>query len=299
MFGMGPTNANHYWYDKLTIPLTYVHSQQSTYKIGGEYRLESGPIEYSRRKRRALISARPRQDCLPRKARISAAATWVSLCEFPAWPVEQRDRERAAGSTVAQLALGTVHPGHLEDQPKAHARLRTPLGPAGSGPRDLGPQQHVRPEQFRTLRQAGGRAAWFTRVIGSGRCNCTFIGRYPYAIGPRLGVSVSTRIGRRACAAVGALCTANTRDIPILHQLRDFGRRLRAALVYRARHSASRRSILRNGHAFTIRRPVPGLSRSRAFVRVRARSIRRTITSIRMAAGRAESTSGTSACSAS
>ena len=39
---MGPTNANKYWYGKLTIPLTatYIRSNHSI-KIGGEYRLES------------------------------------------------------------------------------------------------------------------------------------------------------------------------------------------------------------------------------------------------------------------
>src|SRR3954453_6496067 len=42
MFGMGPTNANHYWYDKLTIPLTVTYVRNNhAYKIGGEYRLES------------------------------------------------------------------------------------------------------------------------------------------------------------------------------------------------------------------------------------------------------------------
>ena len=39
MFGMGPTNANHYWYDKLTIPLSasYIRDNHSI-KIGADVR---------------------------------------------------------------------------------------------------------------------------------------------------------------------------------------------------------------------------------------------------------------------
>src|SRR5436305_13900831 len=44
MFGMGPTNANHYWYDKLTVPLsaTYIRNNH-TYKIGGDFRMKPWP----------------------------------------------------------------------------------------------------------------------------------------------------------------------------------------------------------------------------------------------------------------
>ena len=125
MFGMGPTNANYYWYGKLTVPLSAdLHPRQPHFKIGGEYRLESYTDRNTRGvERRAELQRGADRPAFHAGTEPGRRQRGFPVRELPAGAGEQCDGERPAGSAVAEFALGTVPAGHLEADPQTHARL--------------------------------------------------------------------------------------------------------------------------------------------------------------------------------
>ena len=119
---------------------------------------------------------------------------------------------------MEKLPLGPIHPGHVEGDAENHSRfgLRWDL-------LDQGHEIWNRNSMFGPTipnPSAGGLlGGMIYEGNGPGRCNCKFIPKYPYAIGPRLGVRVSDqpedraprRMGRRVRQSCRLISTSRTR----------------------------------------------------------------------------------------
>jgi Carboxypeptidase regulatory-like domain/TonB dependent receptor len=190
MLGMGPTNANHYWTGKLTIPLSvsYIHGNHS-YKIGGEYRLES----YTDRNTRGASGV----------LNFSAAETGLPSTQG------QNLNGGGVGFPYASFLLGRVDNAtvnasqdpqwrnsrwglFIQDTWKVSQKLTLDYGLRW----DLLDQGHEiwnRNSMFGPTTpnpSAGGLlGGMIYEGYGPGRCNCRFMQKYPYSIGPRLGAA--------------------------------------------------------------------------------------------------------------
>ncbi len=190
MFGMGPTNANYYWYGKLTVPLSvnWVHGNHS-FKLGAEYRLES----YTDRNTRGSSGV------------LNFTANETGLPSTQG----QNLGGGGIGFPYASFLLGLVNNGtvnapqdpqwrnsrwglYFQDTWKIRRNVTLDYGMRW----DLEDQGHEiwsRNSMFGPSvpnPSAGGLLGGMVyEGNGPNRCNCKFIPRYPYAIGPRLGVA--------------------------------------------------------------------------------------------------------------
>ena len=190
MIGMGPTNANYYWYDKLTAPLsvTWVHGNHSS-KIGGEFRQES----YTDRNTRGssgVLNFSATETGLPSTQGQSLgggsvgfpyASFLLGLVDTATVnaPQDPQWRNKRYGLFIQDtwkirrnLTLDYGLRWDLEDQGHEIWYRNSMFGPTISNP------------------SAGGLPGGMVyEGYGTGRCNCNFIAKYPYAIGPRLGAA--------------------------------------------------------------------------------------------------------------
>ncbi|MEP6714028.1 MAG: TonB-dependent receptor [Terriglobia bacterium] len=190
MLGMGPTNANYYWYDKLTAPLSanWVHGNHS-FKLGGEFRLES----YTDRNTRGSSGV------------LNFSATETGLPSTQG----QNLGGGGVGFPYASFLLGLADNGtvnapqdpqwrnsrwglFLQDTWKIRRNLTLDYGLRWDL-EDQGHEIHNRNSMFGPSipnPSAGGLPGGMVyEGNGPGRCNCQFIPKYPYAIGPRLGAA--------------------------------------------------------------------------------------------------------------
>jgi hypothetical protein len=190
MFGMGPTNANYYWYGKLTIPLalTYIHDNH-TFKIGGEYRLES----YTDRNTRGSTGV----------LNFGAAETGLPSTQG------QNLGGGGVGFPYASFLLGLVNNATVnapQDPQWRNSRWGLFLQDTWKLTRKVTLDMGIRWDLMDQGHEIWNRNSMFGPTIpnpsagglpggmvyegnGTGRCNCKFIPRYPFAIGPRLGVA--------------------------------------------------------------------------------------------------------------
>jgi hypothetical protein len=190
MFGMGPTNANYYWYGKLTAPLsaTYIHDNH-TFKLGGEYRLES----YTDRNTRGasgVLNFGSAQSGLPstQGQNLGGGNVGFPYASFLLGLADNATVNAAQDPQWRNSRYGLF----IQDTWKVTRKLTLDLGLRW----DLMDQGHEiwnRNSMFGpnvANPSAGGRLGGMTyEGNGPGRCNCKFIPRYPYAIGPRLGIA--------------------------------------------------------------------------------------------------------------
>lgn len=188
MFGMGPTNANYYWYDKLTVPLsaTYIRGNHS-FKIGAEFRLES----YTDRNTRGSSGV------------LNFTANETGL------PSTQG--QNLGGGTVgfpyASFLLGLVNNATVnapQDPQWRNSRWGLFVQDTWKLTRKITLDYGLRWDYMEQGHEIWNRNSMFGPSIpnpsagglpggmvyegnGPGRCNCSFVPRYPYAIGPRLG----------------------------------------------------------------------------------------------------------------
>lgn len=190
MFGMGPTNANYYWYGKLTAPLsvTWVKGNH-TFKLGGEYRLES----YTDRNTRGasgVLNFTANESGLPSTQGQNLGGGNVG---FP----------------YASFLLGAVNNGTVnapQDPQWRNSRWGLFLQDTWKFTRKITFDYGLRWDLMDQGHEIWNRNSMFGPSIsnpsagglkggmvyegnGPGRCNCKFIPRYPYAVGPRLGVA--------------------------------------------------------------------------------------------------------------
>jgi Carboxypeptidase regulatory-like domain len=190
MFGMGPTNANHYWYDKLTIPLTvtYIRNNHS-YKIGGEYRLESW-TDRNTRGASGVLNFSANETGLPstQGQNLGGGGVGFPYASFLLGLVDNATVNAPQDPQWRNSRWGLF----LQDTWKISRKLTLDYGLRW----DLLDQGHEiwnRNSMFGPNvpnPSAGGLLGGMVyEGYGSGRCNCRFIPRYPYAIGPRLGAA--------------------------------------------------------------------------------------------------------------
>ncbi len=190
MFGMGPTNANYYWYGKLTAPLslTWVKGNH-TYKVGGEYRLES----YTDRNTRGASGV------------LNFTANESGLPSTQG----QNLGGGSVGFPYASFLLGAVNNGTVnapQDPQWRNSRWGLFIQDTWKFTRKITFDYGMRWDLMDQGHEIWNRNSMFGPSIknpsaggllggmvyegnGPGRCNCKFIPRYPYAIGPRLGVA--------------------------------------------------------------------------------------------------------------
>ncbi|MEO8593904.1 MAG: TonB-dependent receptor [Candidatus Solibacter sp.] len=190
MLGMGPTNANYYWYGKLTIPLgvTYIRNNH-TYKIGGEFRLES----YTDRNTRGasgVLNFNAAESGLPstQGQNLGGGGVGFPYASFLLGAVNNATVNASQDPQWRNTRYGLF----VQDTWKVTRKLTLDLGLRW----DLMDQGHEiwnRNSMFGPSVKnpsAGGLLGGMQyEGNGAGRCNCKFIPRYPYAIGPRVGAA--------------------------------------------------------------------------------------------------------------
>jgi hypothetical protein len=190
MFGMGPTNANYYWYGKLTAPLslTWIHGNHSS-KIGGEFRLES----YTDRNTRGssgVLNFDADETGLPstQGQNLGGGSVGFPYASFLLGRVNNATVNAPQDPQWRNQRYGL----YIQDTWKVRRNLTLDYGLRW----DLEDQGHeiwYRNSMFGPTipnPSAGGLPGGMVyEGFGEGRCNCNFIARYPYAIGPRLGAA--------------------------------------------------------------------------------------------------------------
>ena len=188
MINVGPTNANKYWVGKLTVPvsLTYVRNSH-TWKIGGEYRLES----YTDRNTRGasgVLAFSSEQTALPylQSTNLGGGNIGFPYASFLLGLANSASVNAPQDPQWRNDRYGLF----LQDTWKVTRRLTLDLGIRWDL-MDQGREIHYRNSMFGPTipnPTAGGLpGAMVYEGYGPGRCDCNFISRYPYAIGPRLG----------------------------------------------------------------------------------------------------------------
>ena len=188
---MGPTNGNLYFEDKPTAnaSLTYIRGNHS-FKLGADWRIDVWT-------NRAYIQAignytfGTAQTGLPstQASPLTGGSVGFAYASFLLGMADSATCRSARRSAIPQDLVVAVPSGHLESHPQTDAGLRPSLGP-GMPAREI----HNRwspcsPRSPQSRPQAGCPAPPSTRVNGPSRCNCQFTDKYPYAIGPRIGVA--------------------------------------------------------------------------------------------------------------
>jgi hypothetical protein len=188
MINVGPTNANYYWVGKLTVPvsLTYVRNNH-TWKIGAEYRLES----YTDRNTRGasgVLAFSSEQTALPylQSTNLGGGNIGFPYASFLLGLANTASVNAPQDPQWRNDRWGL----YLQDTWKVTRKLTLDLGIRWDL-MDQGHEIHYRNSMFGPTipnPTAGGLPGGMVyEGFGPGRCDCNFIGKYPYAIGPRLG----------------------------------------------------------------------------------------------------------------
>jgi hypothetical protein len=188
MFNIGPTNANDYWVGKLTVPLSITYTRNNhTYKVGAEYRLES----YTDRNTRgasgvlAVSAAQTAQPYLQTTS-VSGGSLGFPYASFLLGLMNTASVNAPQDPQWRNSRWGLF----LQDTWKVTRKLTLDLGIRWDY-QDQGHEIHYRNSMFGPgvpNPSAGGLlGGMLYEGFGPGRCNCKFIARYPYAIGPRVG----------------------------------------------------------------------------------------------------------------
>ena len=188
MFNIGPANANYYWVGKLTVPLsvTYVRDNH-TYKVGAEYRLES----YTDRNTRGasgVLAFSSNQTAMPylQTTNVSGGNLGFPYASFLLGEANTATVNAPQDPQWRNSRWGLF----VQDTWKVTRKLTLDLGIRWDL-QDQGHEIHWRNSMFGPNVKnpsAGGLLGGMQyEGYGPGRCDCKFIPRYPYAIGPRVG----------------------------------------------------------------------------------------------------------------
>jgi len=193
-FSLGPSNANSYFDGTFTSVLsaTWVHGNH-TYKLGGEFRLNSWTDRNSRGSQ-GILAFSQNQTGLPYAQTTTFNLNGVSGSignAYASFLLGQADSASVNAVQDPQLrkqAWGL----YLQDTWKITPKLTLDYGLRWDLETE-GHEIHYRWSMFGptipnpTVNNVPG--AYVYQGYGPGRCNCTFTYPYPYAIGPRLGVA--------------------------------------------------------------------------------------------------------------
>jgi hypothetical protein len=190
---MGPANANHYWNDKWTsvASATWVRNNHS-YKAGGEMRVDiftdrnlrgaSGVLAFS--------TAQTGLPAITQTGQVLPAGTGVGL-SYASFLLGYINTASVNAVQDPQWRK-TSWALYLQDTWKVTRKLTLDYGVRWDY-MDAGHEIWRRASTigFRTPNPAAGGlpGGMVYDGYGTGRCNCNLVGRYPYAIGPRLAVA--------------------------------------------------------------------------------------------------------------
>lgn len=188
MFNIGPTNANYYWVGKLTVPLSvnYVRNNHS-FKAGAEYRLES----YTDRNTRGasgVLAFGAGQTALPylQTANVGGGSLGFPYASFLLGLANTASVNAPQDPQWRNNRWGV----YVQDSWKVTRKLTLDLGIRWDL-QDQGHEIHYRNSMFgptvRNPSASGLPGGMVYEGFGAGRCDCNFVPRYPYAIGPRIG----------------------------------------------------------------------------------------------------------------
>ena len=190
MLNMGPTNANHYWYGKLTAPATLSYVRENhTIKLGAEFRLESWTDDNTRGASGTLVfgSAETGLPSTQGQA-LGGGGVGFPYASFLMGRVNNATVNSPQDPQWRNQRWGLF----LQDTWKVTRRLTLDYGLRWDL-LDQGHEIHYRNSMLgpKTPNPAAGGllGALIYEGGGAGRCNCNFINKYPYALGPRLGVA--------------------------------------------------------------------------------------------------------------
>lgn len=188
--GMGPTNANHYYNDKLTsaATVTYVRGNH-TYKAGGEFRIDMWTDRNSKGAQ-GILNFTPNQTALPylSTASIGGGTIGFPYASFLLGLVDNASVNALQDPQLRKKSWAFF----IQDTWKITRRLTLDYGLRWDY-QGQGHEIHYRFSEFSGATpnpSAGGLPGGLIyQGYGPGRCNCLFTIAYPYAIGPRLGVA--------------------------------------------------------------------------------------------------------------
>ena len=190
MLSMGPTNANHYWSDKVTAvaSITYVR-QNHTIKAGGEFRLESW-TDRNTRQAQGVLNFSATETGLPstQGQNLNGGAVGLPYASFLLGLIDNA----SVNSPQDPQWRGKRWGLYLQDTWKITPKLTLDYGLRWDFQAE-GHELHQRNSEFGPVTpnpSAGGLPGGLIyEGYGPGRCNCQFIATYPYEIGPRLGIA--------------------------------------------------------------------------------------------------------------
>jgi Carboxypeptidase regulatory-like domain/TonB dependent receptor len=190
MLNMGPTNANHYWYGKLTAPATLSYVRENhTIKLGAEFRLESWTDDNTRGASGTLAFAST-ETGLPstQGQNLGGGGVGFPYASFLLGLVNNATVNSPQDPQWRNSRWGLF----LQDTWKLTRKLTLDYGLRWDY-LDQGHEIHYRNSMLGPKTpnpSAGGLpGALIYEGYGQGRCNCNFIPKYPFAIGPRLGIA--------------------------------------------------------------------------------------------------------------
>jgi hypothetical protein len=188
--GMGPTNANRYYDGKWTsvASATYIRNNH-TYKLGGEFRLDSW-TDRNTRGSQGILNFTAAETSYPalQGVALSGGVSGFPYASFLLGAVNNASVNAVQDPQWRKKSYAL----YLQDSWKVTRRLSVDYGLRW----DLMTQGHeiyFRNSMFGPSipnPAVGGRpGAIVYEGYGNGRCNCQFTDNYPYAIGPRLGAA--------------------------------------------------------------------------------------------------------------
>ena len=190
--GMGPANANRYWNDKWTsnASATYIRGSH-TYKLGAEMRIDIWTDRNSRGAQGVLAFSNA-QTGLPATSQgltlPSGTSVGLNYASFLLGLVNTASVNAVQDPQWRKTSWGL----YLQDTWKITRKITLDYGVRW----DYEEAGHEIWNRLSTLGfstpnpSAGGlKGALIYDGYGDKRCNCRLIGKYPYAIGPRLGLA--------------------------------------------------------------------------------------------------------------
>ncbi len=190
MRNMGPTNANKYYDSKLTgVASATKVSGNHTYKLGGEYRLNSWS-DYNASRSQGSVVFSAEQTGLPslQGVNLGGGSVGFPYASFLLGVVNNASVKAIQDPQWRKASLSLF----VQDTWKITRKLTLDYGLrwdyAGQGH-----EIHYRTSMFGPTipnPALGGRLGGIAyEGYGAGRCNCQFTDTYPLAFGPRLGVA--------------------------------------------------------------------------------------------------------------
>ncbi|MEO8371448.1 MAG: TonB-dependent receptor, partial [Candidatus Solibacter sp.] len=189
-FGMGPTNANDYWNDKLNtvLDLTYIRDKH-TYKAGAQFGNEMWS-DRNTRGAQGIYGFSNAQTGLPALQGQTLTGGSVGL-SYASFLLGMTSSAQVNAVQDPQWRKNTWNL-YLQDNWKITRRLTLDYGIRWDL-QGVGHEIHYRNSMFGpdipNPSAAGRPGAVKFEGYGSGRCNCDFTAIYPYALSPRLSLA--------------------------------------------------------------------------------------------------------------